>query len=136
LERTLAIAMSMLLAGIVLRSTGSIAALFAGTLMLGAGIAVGNVLAPSIIKRDYPERVGSLTTAYALILALSAAISSGLAVPLERMLPGGWRSSLAIWAVPAAIAALLWAHASIRPRPAPPVDDTVRASVWRSPLAW
>lgn len=137
LERALALAMGMLFAGILLRSTGTTAALFAGTLVLGAGIAVGNVLAPSIIKRDYPQRVGALTTIYALLLALSAAISSGLAVPFERVLPGGWRSALAVWAVPAAMAAVLWVHASIRPRPlAPPVDDTPRASVWHSRLAW
>lgn len=136
LERTLALAMTMLLGGIVLRSTGSMAALFAGTLLVGAGIAVGNVLAPTIIKRDYPERVGSLATAYALILALSAAIASGLAVPFERMLPGGWRSALAVWTVPAAMAVILWTHASMRPRPAPQVDDTPRASVWHSRLAW
>ena len=137
LERTLAIAMFMLASGIVLRSAGSIWALFAGTLVLGAAIATGNVLAPSIIKRDYPDRVGSLTTVYALTLAMSAGVAAGLAVPLERVLPGGWRSSLAIWAVPAVIAALLWARASLRPRPpAPPADDSATVSVWRSPLAW
>jgi CP family cyanate transporter-like MFS transporter len=137
LERTLAIAMGMLFAGTLLRSSGSITALFTGTVLLGAGIAVGNVLAPTIIKRDYPERVGSLTTIYALILALTAAISSGLAVPFEQALPGGWRSALAVWAIPAALAAILWAHASLRPRPAAaPLENTGRASVWRSPLAW
>lgn len=137
LERTLAIAMLMLAVGIVVRSAGSTWALFAGTLVLGAAIAVGNVLAPSIIKRDYPDRVGSLTTVYALILAMTAGVASGIAVPLERVLPGGWRSSLAVWAVPAAVAAMLWAWASLRPHPpSPPADDSARASVWRSPLAW
>jgi cyanate permease len=137
IERTVAIAMLMLAVGIVVRSGGSTAALFAGTVVLAAGIAVGNVLTPSIIKRDYPERVGPLTTIYALILALSAAMASGLAVPSERALPGGWRSALAIWAVPAAIAAVLWARAFLRPhRSAPPVDDSAAVSVWRSPLAW
>jgi CP family cyanate transporter-like MFS transporter len=137
LERTLAIAMSMLVVGILLRSSGSTTALFAGTVVLGAGIAVGNVLAPSIIKRDYPERVGSLTTVYALILALSAAIASGLSVPFENVLPGGWRSALALWAIPAAVAALLWARASLHPRQPPPqTDASAKASVWHSPLAW
>src|SRR5690606_28917051 len=131
------IAMLMLCAGILLRSAGSTAALFTGTLVLGAAIAVGNVLAPSIIKRDYPERVGLLTTVYALTLAMTAGLAAGLAVPFERALPGGWRSSLAIWAVPAALAAMLWAWASLRPRkPSPPAEDSATTSVWRSPLAW
>src|SRR5690606_806430 len=138
LERTLAIAMLMLFAGILLRSAGSSAALFAGTLVLSAGVAVGNVLAPSLIKRDYPDRIGTLTTVYALILALTAAVGSGLAVPVERALPGGWRSALAIWAVPAALAAMLWARASFRPRrsAAPSIEASPTSSVWRSPLAW
>jgi len=137
LERTLAVAMVLLFAGIVLRSSGSIVALYAGTLVLGAGIAIGNVLAPSLIKRDYAERVGSLTTVYALILALSAAVASGLAVPLERLLPGGWRSSLAVWAVPAAIAAVLWVRVSLQSQaPAVPVATSTTRSVWCSPLAW
>jgi CP family cyanate transporter-like MFS transporter len=95
------------------------------------------VLAPSIIKRDYTERVGTYTTIYALVLALSAAISSGLAVPLERAFAGGWRSSLAFWAAPAALATVLWIWAALRPRvTAAPPEPTAKVSVWRSPLAW
>lgn len=135
-ERTLAVAMGMLVAGILLRSAGPTAALFAGTLVLATGITVGNVLAPSLIKRDYPERVGTLTTAYAMVLALSAAVSTGLAVPLERAL-GGWPAALAAWVVPAAAAAALWLHASLQPRPPAPAAETgATVSVWRSPLAW
>ena len=137
LERTVAIAMFMLLVGVLLRSGGTTWALFAGTIVLGAGIAVGNVLAPTIIKRDYPERVGSLTTVYALVLALTAAIGTGLAVPFERSLPGGWQGALAIWAVPAVPAVAMWAYASLRPNdPAPPIEESATANVWRSPLAW
>ncbi|HEY8539775.1 MAG TPA: MFS transporter [Steroidobacteraceae bacterium] len=137
IERTLAIAMLMLTVGILVRSAGSTVALFGGTIVLAAGIAVGNVLAPSIIKRDYAERVGSLTTVYAFILAVSAAIASGLAVPSERALPGGWQSALAIWAVPAALATLLWARVFFQPsQPAPPLRNSATTSVWRSPLAW
>lgn len=137
LERMLAIAMMMLFAGIFVRSSGTPAALFSGTLVLAAGIAVGNVLVPSIIKRDYPERIGPLTTIYALVLTLSAAIASGLAVPLERLLPGGWRGALAIWAAPAAVAAVLWARASFQPRHTSPANNkSATTSVWRSPLAW
>lgn len=137
IERTLAIAMLMLTVGILVRSGASTAALFGGTVVLAAGIAVGNVLAPSLIKRDYAERVGSLTTVYALILAMSAAMASGLAVPFERALPGGWRSALAVWVVPAAIAAVLWTRAFFQPHePSPPPEDSATVSVWRSPLAW
>jgi CP family cyanate transporter-like MFS transporter len=137
IERTIAIAMAMITVGTLIRSTGATGALFAGTVLLAAGIAVGNVLAPSIIKRDYAERVGAYTTVYALVLALSAAISAGAAVPLERALAGGWRSSLAFWAAPAAVATALWFWAALHPRVASaPPAATAKVSVWRSPLAW
>ncbi len=137
LERTLALAMFVLCVGILIRSAGTTAALFAGTLILAAGIAVGNVLVPSLIKRDYPERIGFYTTIYVLCLALTAAIATGFAVPLERLLPGGWRSALAIWAIPAGLAALVWVVNSLKARPSPVgVEQTSKISVWRSPLAW
>src|SRR5690606_7623123 len=93
LERVLTVAMVMLFTGLLIRSSGSAIALYCGTLLLAAGIAIGNVLVPSIIKRDYPDRINTLTTIYALVLTLTAAIASGLAVPLERLLPGGWQSA-------------------------------------------
>ena len=65
--------------------------------ILAAGIAVGNVLLPSLIKRDFPHRVGSVTTAYAVALTLSASMASGVSVPLANLLPGGWRSALSCW---------------------------------------
>ncbi|GAA4524287.1 MFS transporter [Chelativorans composti] len=137
LERMLAFAMATLFVGILLRSAGPVWALFAGTLVLAAGIAIGNVLAPAIIKRDYSEHVGMLTTVYALVLALTASLGSGLAVPLERSLSGGWRASLAVWAIPAAAATLLWARSLLRaPHSASFPEIAPSASVWRSPLAW
>jgi len=137
LERAVAVAMILLFVGILIRSIGSVFMLYAGTLILAAGIAVGNVLAPSIIKRDYPEKVGTVTTVYALVMALCSSIASGLSVPFALYLPGGWRGALAFWAIPAAAAALLWARAFWQPTSQSPQKDNVkRVSVWRSPLAW
>lgn len=138
IERTLVAAMLLLFVGILVRSAGSTSALFAGTLLLAAGIALANVLAPSIIKRDYPERVKSLTTVYAVVLTLSAAIASGLAVPFATSLASGWQGALAVWAIPALIAAIAWGPFAFRggkPSPAEQLDAT-STPVWRSPLAW
>jgi CP family cyanate transporter-like MFS transporter len=138
IERTLAAAMLVLIAGILYRSLGGVAGLFVGTLVLGASIAVGNVLLPGVIKRDFPHRVGGITTAYAIMLALTAAIASGVSVPLARLLPGGWQSALAFWALPAALALfpLAW-----RLRAGRDAEDTSKVyagttPIWRSLLAW
>ena len=138
LERTLAGCLALAVAGIALRSEGSIAALFGGTVIFAIGIGVANVLVPSVIKRDLPHQVESMTTAYIMVMALKGAVATGLAVPLAAHLDGGWRSSLAVWAVFAGIALLCWlpearkANVSVA---AQQPDEEARP-IWRSALAW
>jgi len=138
IERALMVAMLALIAGILVRSFGGTSGLFGGTLLLGASIAVGNVLLPSAIKRDFPHRVSGITTTYAIMLGLTAAIGSGVSVPLARILPGGWESALAFWALPTALALFPLALCL---RAGDPGDATSKsyaaaAPVWRSLLAW
>ena len=40
--------------GIIVRSAGGVAAAFAGTIILGAAITVGNVVLPVLVRRDAP----------------------------------------------------------------------------------
>ena len=140
IEKTLAWCLALIAAGITLRSQGSIAALFAGTAVFSAGIAVANVLVPSLIKRDFPDRVGGMTTAYVMVMTLTGAFATGLAVPLATHFAGGWRSSLAIWAAFAALALVLWLPETQSAKTAivaaPPAQNTVVKSIWRSALAW
>src|SRR3954454_13762820 len=92
--------------GILLRVVPSPGALFAGTVLAGAGMATGNVLVPAVIKRVFPRRVGSLTGLAMMLMAVSGAAAAGMAVPLDHL--GGWRLALVVWAVPSLIAALAW----------------------------
>jgi MFS transporter, CP family, cyanate transporter len=140
IERTLAGCLALAAAGIALRSEGSIIALFGGTAILATGIGVANVLVPSVIKRDFPHQVGSMTTAYVMVMSLTGAVATGLAVPLSAHLAGGWRSSLAIWAVFAVLGLFCWlpqtrkANAPVAARQ--PDDGGAAKPVWRSALAW
>lgn len=54
MERSLFIALLLICAGIAVRSLPSAALLFIGTAIVGCGIALGNVLLPGLIKRDFP----------------------------------------------------------------------------------
>jgi MFS transporter, CP family, cyanate transporter len=95
---------------------------------------------PSIIKRDFPRHVGSMTTAYVMVMTLTGAVATGVAVPLSAALPGGWRSSLAIWAVFAGLALLCWLPET-RKTNAPvatlqPTDGANAKPIWRSAVAW
>lgn len=140
IERTLAGCLGLITAGIALRSQGSVAALFGGTAILAVGIGIANMLMPSVIKRDFPHHVGSMTTAYVMVMSLAGAIATGLSVPLSDDLTGGWQASLAIWAVFAGMALLLWLPAACKPAEtliARPADyQDAGAPIWRSALAW
>jgi CP family cyanate transporter-like MFS transporter len=140
IEKTLAWCLALVAAGIALRSEGSIVALFAGTAIFSAGIAVANVLMPSLIKRDFPSQVGGMTTAYVMVMTLTGAFATGLAVPLAIHLAGGWQSSLAIWAAFAAIALLFWLpqtrSAKAAVIAAQPDNKAVVKPIWQSILAW
>jgi CP family cyanate transporter-like MFS transporter len=106
-ERTVLVALGVLTAGTLLRSSpGGQAQLWAGTILLGSAIATGNVLIPAIVKRDFPHRVPVLTGLYSAVMGGFAGIGSGLAVPLADV--GGWRLALGVWAAWALLAALAW----------------------------
>jgi CP family cyanate transporter-like MFS transporter len=137
MERTIFFVMLIVVAGVLLRAVPSVFALYAGSIVLASGIAIGNVLVPALIKRDFPHKVGLLTSIYATTLGIFASLSSGVAVPLAEILPGGWRGSLAIWFVPALIAALFLLPSLKRttPPPAQPSEEATH-SVWRSRLGW
>jgi CP family cyanate transporter-like MFS transporter len=129
-----ALALTMV-AGILLRLAPGIVALFAGTAVAGLGIALGNVLVPSLIKRDFPDRqVGLMTGAYTMAISASGAIAAALTIPAEDAIGHGWRPALALWAAPALVAAAIWlprmsgaaTNGSAAPLP----------SLWRDRLAW
>lgn len=138
IERTLAGALVLLLSGILLRITGTTAAAFAGTAMLGAAIAGGNVLLPALAKRELPERVGAVTSAYVTLMVGFAAIASTVSVPLADDAGLGWQGALAVWAIPAIVALTVWLPRAWRG--APPVDPgTTRrrpTPMRRSRIAW
>ena len=140
IERTLAGCLALIVVGIALRSEGSIAALFGGTVIFAIGIAIANVLVPSIIKRDFPHHVGGMTTAYVMVMTLAGAIATGLAVPLAGHGAGGWRFALAVWAAFATVALVCWlpqtrkAHDPVAAAPSETAATT--KPIWRSTAAW
>ena len=63
-EGALAAALSLVAVGTLARAAPSTAPLFGGTVLFGVGIALGNVLLPSLVKRDFPEHSGVMTSLY------------------------------------------------------------------------
>lgn len=95
--------------GLLIRPfTGGTAGFLAASALALMGIAVSNVLMPAIVKRWFPDRVGSMTGLYSMALALGTSVAAAATVPVTEALGGGWQSGLAIWAGLAAAAVLAW----------------------------
>src|SRR5580692_4943136 len=107
-EPILLVALGVLTAGLLLRGAAPGALLFPGTALAASAIAILNVLLSSMVKRRWPERAGFLIGIYLTALSLGAILSSLLSVPLYKSSGGSVRLALGVWAVPAALAALLW----------------------------
>lgn len=101
-------ALIVLAGGCVARSFLGEGFVWVGTLLIGASIAVGNVLAPAIVKRDFIDHVSFATGAYSACVTTGSAIA-GLTAAAAADALGGWQPALALWALPALIAAMLWA---------------------------
>ncbi|MFB7188800.1 CynX/NimT family MFS transporter [Streptomyces sp. NPDC056230] len=96
-------------AGLVIRPlVGGTAGFLAASALALMGIAVSNVLMPVIVKRWFPDRVGSMTGLYSMSLALGTSLAAALTVPMTHALGGSWKAGLGIWAVLAAAAILPW----------------------------
>ncbi|MEU6881123.1 MFS transporter [Streptomyces sp. NPDC046712] len=101
--------MAAIFAGLAVRpfAAGTVGFLAASALAL-MGIAVSNVLMPVIVKRYFPDRVGSVTGLYSMALALGTSLAAAATVPMTEALGGSWRTGLGVWAVLAALAVLPW----------------------------
>lgn len=137
IERSLFAAMLIICAGIALRSAGNTALLYFGTAIIGCGIAIGNVLLPGLIKRDFPGQVARLTGAYSLTMGVAAAIGSMLVVPVAQQ-GYGWPGALLALMVFPVVAMLVWFPQLSNHNPSTLSSSKALHSrgIWTSALAW
>lgn len=139
-EATVALALVVLLAGLLLRLAGEVLGLLMGsTLLVGVGIALCGTVLPGIVKEFFRERSGAMTGIYLLAMMVGATGASALTVPLSDVL-GSWQLSLSVWAVPVLIGLVAWLPVvravndrEEHPDPAAPAEPA--ALPWRSPTA-
>lgn len=139
-EPVLLVSIVLLCVGILLRSLSGTATLFIGTALIGLAIATGNVLLPSLIKREFPERIGMMTGIYSMSMNLCGAVASGISIPIAVDLGLGWQGALGIWGVLSLIAIFTWLP-QIKGRRQQIAASNQQISnekinLWRSPLAW
>ena len=108
-SRLIWISLAAVTIGLALRPfmPGTATFVLVSCLALG-GIGVANIMMPVVVRRAFPRRVGMVTGVYSMGLTLGAATAAAVTVPLTAALGGDWRYGLAFWAMPAALAMVVW----------------------------
>ena len=134
-ERVLLMVLMLIGVGTSLRALDMVSTLFLGSALAGAGIAMGNVLLPSVVKRDFPNHIALMTGLFTMALCGGAAVSAALSVPLAQV-GGSWQFGLAAWAVPAFGVALLWLPYALRSAMPSSARKLPGMSLLHDGLAW
>ncbi len=108
LERVLLYSILVLGVGLFIRSSGSVFFLFLGAALIGAGIAIGNVLMPALIKKEFPGKTGLVTGMYLVSMNLTSALAAGYSTSIGRSTRLGWKASIGIWGLVAIATFLVW----------------------------
>lgn len=113
-----------------------------GSLVALAGMGIGNVVAPPLVKKYFPRHVAAVSMAYITGLQLGTVVPALVAVPVEEA--AGWRVSIGWWAVLSMVAAVPWVVEILRggsDTAGPPAVGAVggtgpaqRVRPWRSPV--
>jgi MFS transporter, CP family, cyanate transporter len=137
-------AVPALVIGLLLAAIGSalrgiapgIAALYAATILMGAGIAIMQPSLPPIVRAWLPARIGFGTAVYTNGLLIGEALPVALTIPFVLPLfAESWRASLVFWSVPLILIALL--VFVLQPRSKITVAPSRRWwPSWRDPLLW
>ncbi len=145
LERALMISIICILIGVFTRSIGSFSTLFSGTLVIAVGIAIANVLLPSLMKRDFPTKVATITSIYVLMMGAGSALSASLAIPIMHLADSlsisfipNWAFALGSMIIFPVIAIFIWVP-QMKNHTAPTQDTPELEShsyLWGSIAAW
>lgn len=107
-HRTIGIALVLLVAGQAARAWVPDAV---GFLLLSivalAGMALSNVLLPTLVRLHFPRRIGLATSLYSLMLTMGTATAGAAAYPLAEEL-GSWRGAFTAITVVAVAALICW----------------------------
>lgn len=135
-NRALLVVMLLLTVGTAIRGLGDIVPLFLGSAIAGMAIAIGNVLLPAIVKKEFSRSPALMTGSYTMALCAGAAAAAAGTLPLVRSLETTWATGLALWALPAGIVLLLWTPYAITAERTQPDKQLQIKGLWRDSLAW
>ncbi|HGP7902912.1 TPA: CynX/NimT family MFS transporter [Streptococcus pneumoniae] len=109
--------------------------LYLGTLMVGASVAVINVLLPSLIQANQPKKIGFLTTLYVTSMGIATALASYLAVPITQA--SSWKGLILLLTLLCLATFLVWLpNHHYNHRLAPQTKQKSQIKVMRNKQVW
>ncbi|HGS2617170.1 TPA: CynX/NimT family MFS transporter [Streptococcus pneumoniae] len=109
--------------------------LYLGTLMVGASVAVINVLLPSLIQANQPKKIGFLTTLYVTSMGIATALASYLAVPITQA--SSWKGLILLLTLLCLATFLVWLpNHRYNHRLAPQTKQKSQIKVIRNKQVW
>lgn len=109
--------------------------LYLGTLMVGASVAVINVLLPSLIQANQPKKIGFLTTLYVTSMGIATALASYLAMPITQA--SSWKGLILLLTLLCLATFLVWLpNHRYNHRLAPQTKQKSQIKVMRNKQVW
>ena len=140
IRHSLIFSILILIVGLSLRIYGNIELLYIGSLLLGIGICIGNVLTPAYIKELFPNKIGIMTGIFSVSMSLVAALASGLSISIGKWTESGWKGSLGIWIFGALIALIIVILESFFGKKiqskVTKTTENIKFNIFRSSQAW
>ncbi|MDC5694923.1 MFS transporter [Mammaliicoccus sciuri] len=134
LERTVFGALILICIGIALRAITGVSWLYVGTVLIGVGIAFGNVLTPGIIKMNFPLRIGIMTGYYTVVMNIFGSASSYVTAPLVKHF--NYNIAISLIGIVTFIGIIIWSFQLNKHETVNSSQTTTNINVWKSPLSW
>ncbi len=105
MEKLMAMVLLVMVVGSGIR-VFSLPSLFCGTVLLGATISFINVLLPSLVTANFPNKIGLYTTIYITLMGVAATVAAMVAVPIVTAT--SWQTFILLITAVTLLAFLIW----------------------------
>lgn len=134
--RTVSLALGLLAVTLALRAFADHPGVLpVSAFLAGVGIALAAGLVPGVVREQVPDSVGAATGLWTSTMMIGAAMGGALTVPIALALDS-WTAALAVWAVPAVIALVVWTLVERGNDREPPATVRLADLPWRHRTAW
>ncbi|WP_150466675.1 MFS transporter [Francisella sp. SYW-9] len=145
IEVSLMISIVLITLGILVRSYINIYTMFLGTIIIGIGITVSNVLMPVFIKQKFPNNIPAMISIYGLMMGLGSWLTISLMIPIMHLAQkfsysGNSSLTLALSsiAILSIITLVIWLPQLKNKTLLPKNNNStnLHSHIWKSKIAW